>query len=79
MTGMPEGAVVDEVPAYGFRCAWCDADFEVATADARIAAKAADTAGWRAALGVSTRWGEGWHNTCPDCASGMSGTVRLAA
>lgn len=53
--------------AYGFRCAYCDADLDTPFDDSDKAAEVAQAKGWRITFGHSSRWGDGAHNTCPDC------------
>lgn len=54
---------------YGFHCAYCDQAFDGPTDNNEDAYKAAQAAGWRFTQGISRRWGEGAHYTCPECLS----------
>jgi hypothetical protein len=50
---------------YGISCGYCDAS--ISGSDADDAHRKAQDAGWRMTYGSSAQWGEGAHNTCPDC------------
>lgn len=63
--------------SYGFTCGWCDAMLDTPFDDSDHACEFAQKAGWRMVWGVAARWGEGAHNTCPNCAEGDESAIPI--
>lgn len=53
--------------SYGFTCGYCDSQLDTPHEGYREAGRFAQASGWRVTCGPSARWGDGPHNTCPDC------------
>lgn len=54
--------------SYGFTCGYCETTLDTPHKDGDEASWFAQHKGWRMTYGMSRRWGDGAHNTCPQCA-----------